>query len=236
MLSKFSVIIIYFYHLVRVSFTVSLSVLTLCMIFAICIRKSCEKKRNQKNREEKIVYHVLVSALFGNCFVCPVYREEKVDYHVSVCPVCWRSVAAAPEAMIIAVESMFAPAFGILSAVLTVIWLSRIFNDATLEITIVLSVVHLSYYICEFGPWPSLGSTACYTHERSRLISVAWCVSLGRSASCYTYDNSRLISEAWFVSLGRSASCYTYDNGRLISEAWFVSLGRSASCLSLIHI
>ena len=67
--------------------------------------------------------------------------------------------------MVIAVESMFAPVFGILSAVLTVIWLSRIFNDATLEITIVLSVVHLSYYICEFGPWASLGSTACYTRE-----------------------------------------------------------------------
>ena len=126
---------------------------------------------------EKVDYHVLVSALFGSCFVRPV---------------CWWSVAAAPEAMIIAVESMFAPVFGILSAVLTVIWLSRIFNDATLEITIVLSVVHLSYYICEFGPWASLGSTACYTHEKSRLISVAWCVSLGRSASCYTCDSGRL--------------------------------------------
>ena len=48
------------------------------------------------------------------------------------------------------VETAFAPVFGILAGILTVIWLGRIFNDATLEITIVLSVVHLSYYICEF--------------------------------------------------------------------------------------
>ena len=57
------------------------------------------------------------------------------------------------------VETAFAPVFGVLAGVLTVIWLGRIFNDATLEITIVLSVVHLSYYICEFTLRASLSDT-----------------------------------------------------------------------------
>ena len=47
------------------------------------------------------------------------------------------------------VETLFAPLAGMLCGFLTVIWLGRIFNDATLEITIVLSVVHMAYYVCQ---------------------------------------------------------------------------------------
>ena len=71
-------------------------------------------------------------------------------------------LCAAQESMIIGVESIFAPVFGIVAAALTVFWLSCIFNDATLEITIVLSVVHLAYYICELGCLHTLASFASF--------------------------------------------------------------------------
>ncbi|XP_076449111.1 sperm-specific sodium:proton exchanger-like [Babylonia areolata] len=61
-----------------------------------------------------------------------------------------------------AVQCLFAPMYGIIAAIMTVFWVSRIYNDTTLEITIVLSVVHLVYYTSELLRLPGMLTVLFY--------------------------------------------------------------------------
>lgn len=54
------------------------------------------------------------------------------------------------------VETMFAPFVGLAFAMLTVTWIGRIFNETTLEITIVLSLVNIAYLVSEMMYMPGM--------------------------------------------------------------------------------
>nr|KAG5693093.1 hypothetical protein BaRGS_014043 [Batillaria attramentaria] len=56
------------------------------------------------------------------------------------------------------VEIFFAPFLGLAIAMITVTWVGRIFNETTLEITIVLSLVNIAYLVAEIMYMPGMVS------------------------------------------------------------------------------